>query len=560
MRAVWLAASAALLAFLAVWSLGQDRPAASSAQASPRAEVEQQIVEPIHATPAAADDRREPLAESRAPAADPDRPMERRAVPLRGELVSIDARGRELPPADGELEVHVWMPSAQEVGPSADGKDPERRQSLRDRQVLTLQVRQGRWETSLPAGASKRFARGRLGDRPLFDLQTVDDAASGGAVRVTGRVLGPARLRVVDRSSQRDLDAVQVVRLEPGDSRAHPGRLAPSFAAQRSPLEIALSGVQRETWLIGAEGHAWQRVEWDALAEEERTVELEPGGSLAIDVLTQGEREERVVALSLPGESRSYVELPAAGELPITLDGVAPGEYVIALVPAPRAVRSEWPVLARSTALVIAGQTDTVVLSEPTTERPPTVELSGTLRMSPDWSPGGPHLLVRALGPTAFWHMATDGLLPGVELERRGADAWGFRSDSALAGGRYVILECLSGFRREFEVGAAGATAGEIAIPAPLALEVEVVDDASGAPIAGCALTWSAAGAPDAASPSTSALRVDTSSEAGLFHLRVPQDERVELEARAEGYVSARTDLLASAQLSGKVRIALERR
>jgi hypothetical protein len=479
---------------------------------------------------------------------------------LRGSLILVDDAGHEHRREDGRFELLTWEPSetSDEAAEAAQDR-PGGRQRLRDRRVTAVEVRGGLFEVRMLPLAGRRITHAVLGGHPLFDVQVEELGSQDPAVvelRLTGRALYPARLRVVDRRSSSDLEGVQVVLLAADAPYRHPGDLAPILDGAVSPVVIEAPWVDRRTYLIGARDYAWQRVDWTHLSSADGVVPLERGGALTVDVLTDARLEDIRVTLTAIDAPEPHASIAAARSLPLLVEGIVPGEYWAALVPAASQVRTQATSLARARATVVAGETTAVVLQGLLGERPLEVPLSGSVRMSAAWSAGGPQVVVRALGRTALWHLGTGGFLGGLELEGEGDD-WSFRSARAIAGGRYLLSERLTGSTLLIDVGPAGAQGCRLDIPDPIELQVAVVDHETGLPMQGSELIWLPPAPDDASAPSR--LQVGATAHPGVFSVRVPAWERLEFEARAAGFRASRSTLRLGQDSNVGLRIALER-
>lgn len=479
------------------------------------------------------DERREPpggAALEASPRVSPDRTP----LVVRGTLTLAGSAG---PPADGTLELVAWDPS--DTGPG--GHRPHR---------ATIPVRAGRFEARVPPHAERNVARATLAGRPLADL-TVMERPSGSSetieLAVTGRALHRAEIEVVDARDGRPLEDVQVVRLEPGDARRHPGELGVTGAGAPSPRVLEPHRAD-EAALVGAEGHAWQRIEWSALRAEHRFVALEPAGSLALH-LDAEDPESWSVALSGP---EALVVMSARTEDTV-IDGLAPGIHRVALVPRTALVRSQVSEVDAATVRVQAGTVTPVELRAPSPDPAPlAVELSGRLHFSSSWSPGGPHLALRALGETALRHLDTGGKPGGLVVSGAGDD-WTFRAPTVVPGGRYLLVEPRASFRHELVIGPTGTHDLALVVPDPLDVEIEVIDEVSGRPVDACELAWLPPG--EDALPTGRAPWIEPGELPGSFRARVPGWDVLTFEARAPGHQGATAELATNA--SRRLRIAL---
>lgn len=486
------------------------------------------------AEPLRLDERREPVHAAELEAS-PGGPLDGTPVVVRGTLALADSAGA---PADGTLELVAWDPS--DTGPGA----------LR-RHRATIPVRAGRFEARVPPHAARNVARAMLAGRPLADLTVVQRPSQPpGTIElaVTGRALHPAEIEVVDAHDGRPLEGVRVVRLEPGDGRRHPGDLPVTDAGAASPRVLDPRHAD-EAALIGAAGYAWQRIEWSALRAEHRIVALEPAGSLALHLDAEAP-ESWSIALS--GSATATVM--AARKEDVVIDGLAPGIHRIALVPRSALVRSQVPEVDTATVRVQAGTVTPVeLLATPGDPGLSTVELSGRLHFSSEWSPGGPHLALRALGETALRHLDTGGKPGGLVVSGSG-DEWTFRASAVVPGGRYLLIEPRTAYRHEIVVGPTGTNDLALVVPDPLEVTIEVVDAVSGEPLEASELAWLPPG--EDALPTAGAPSIHPGELPGSFRARVPGWDSLRFEARAPGHEDATADLATSA--SRRLRIPLD--
>jgi hypothetical protein len=464
-------------------------------------------------------------------------------VLVRGALTRVDERGAEYARGDGTLEITVW-------GTAVRG---------RRRHVTTVCVEDGRWEARLPLHVSRTYTRAVLSGIPLRELHAEEpmDGPAAGEVRVTGRAAYPARVSVIDAATLHDLGEVSIVALEPDDLRAHPGDLPAAIRAAASPLEIPPPAGSRKVYLVGAPGYAWGRVEWDHLVAAPRVVELQRAGAVVVRVEFDGPQADCVVALHAADETL-YARAATRTAGPLRIEGVAPGAYRIALEPRSERLRAEVRSLAEVTATVARGAVVEAVLHAEMGERPDRLELAGRIRMSDAWGTGGPHLVLRALGPAAKWHMDTDGLLGGLAVERRG-DAWVFRSSTAIADATYLLVESRTRFLREIRP-VRGAPELELEIPDPLVVRIEVIDRVTRAPLAASRVAWLPPRDELPASCVPPPAWLAAGEQPGAFCARVPAWDRLDFEARAPGYAEAVATLRPAPGAPESLRIELDRR
>lgn len=487
-------------------------------------------------------------------------------VLVRGTLVVVDDGGHEHRDADGQFELVVWgksvsMQHAAELAPAGAGL----RERLRRRHATTVQVEDGLWEAVVPRHTARGFENAQLDGQPLCDLAALELEGGDPAVielSVTGHALYPARLSVVDGRTLRELEGVLVATAEPADPRLHPGDLVPVIADAVSPLEIPAPPVERRIYLVGAAGYAWERVDWSHRAPAFRVVELERSGTIAVDLATDWPLADCALAIDLLDGAIDLSPYTRIGELSSpsqVIPGIAPGTYRVALVPRENLVQAQVASIAETTVTVSAGETARVALRAEVGTRPDVVGLAGVIRMSSSWSPGGPHLVLRALGPSALWHMETGGLLGGVVVDGEGS-AWSFRSPAALAGATYLLTERRTGFLHVIEVGPRGAWKCELEIPDPVAVRVEAVDRATAEPVTACELAWlqpTPAGV--GRSAASQSLWIHAADRPGAFDVRVPAWDELEFEVQATGYVAARATVRPRGGPSARLRIALDR-
>jgi hypothetical protein len=274
-------------------------------------------IEPAHADDLVAGEEARPSAlDESAAHAESARPEV--APFLHGTVVVWDGWGREHRAESGHFVLLLWTRSG------ARG--------------VTVDVRSGAWSVAaaevtgtVEAISLQGF---QLGMRPAVgepDLLERRPLPNNGRMELSVR--WPPRLTLHVRGNEGALGRVLLLQPAEGDAveLAHPGDLARRARSRASPLVLDAPSSGTRTVYIGAEGHAWERVEL-RVEEAERTLALQPGGDLRVRV--RGSERDPGTSLRVfatGGASPiAFAEVPLGLAGSILLEGLPAGAYVVA--------------------------------------------------------------------------------------------------------------------------------------------------------------------------------------------------------------------------------------
>lgn len=491
MRRAALATLGVVLAALVVWWLAADEER-GSARTEPAMEAEIRAPEPAPAelTTVAA-----PREEAREPSV-PDAPIPTTAeaeapahgaaplaaVRLSGTIVVVDEQGREHAGEDGGFSFVLW---------SGDTGSWH-----------AVTVADGRWSTSLaPEEPLDALALEgvRLGDRaatpePPWAARFVVSDGSELALRVRW----PPRsvLHVRARASGSELAPVLLVEVNdwPARYNGHPGRAAEEARdLGPSPIELPASStglVGTRTLYARSPGFAWGRIEIDERSGGERTLELEPAGTL--EVRWTGASADPAARLRIFGSGYHPVFEAELANSGVLAEDLAPGTYTVKAQ-----VGEVWReplVLAQTTAEVVAARHTQVNLSLAEVPVQAHVPLSGTLVVPRAWE-----LADFSLG-FGLLDTALAGFEGSFSIERGGMQpldtspgappsvfAW---SAGNVQPGRYEAGLDALGFSVVLVVGPAGLADARIEVPPPAEVRVRCVEASTGLPAVGTFVSW----------------------------------------------------------------------
>ncbi len=269
----------------------------------------------------------------------------------------------------------------------------ELRYSVHGAEIEAVEVVEGRYETRVPRDVLLGVGLAELGERqaladPPFEPVPVP---ADGVFDVELRWLSPMLLHVRSRVDGRELDGCTIVYADNVYGSDHPGPFAEDVATDvlregvASPVELELApgprGGRIRSLFVRAAGHAWRRIEVDVVVGGERTVELDPGGSLFVVARGVDPSDPPFVVLRRPPEERGYL-YGSVADGSASFEAIAAGRYDVLVV-----TDSEL-VLARSQVDVVASQRARLELDlDETPPSLPGVSLAGTLVMPPEWRP-----------------------------------------------------------------------------------------------------------------------------------------------------------------------------
>ncbi len=511
---------------------------APASTTGPTPELARALERALPAAPAVSDAR-----EATGPAARTDAaPAEVELRSLEGRVVIVDEEGAELLGESGMLTL-------------ATGTSRE------DHQIRDLAFEDGRFSLELRAGEwvvfGRLVARGRQavlpepspivpGDEPLL---------------VRGRWLARGRIRVLDAVSRQELSGIEV-RCADGwranPEWTHPGddpRVRTVVEDGVSPLELPDRTHYTPYW-VHAPGHAWARVDFDHRVGGERTIELSPFPS-AVTVHLEGTPPANAFVRLYPRASAPpsrangiVLRRPPAEELPSWVACVSvraaatgptriedfdgDGEFLVSVEVGEYEDRlrlgSAEVQIPESGSATVTVRVDGSLLDVPRTH------LHGSIRVPAGLEREGCVLTLERLegGEQEFRQELVDMSFPSGEPDLLRWDA-GLRRT-----GVYVAsLLCIQ-YRTTLETRGPGQeTEVELVIPPLVSVRVEVVDQATGAPLE-AEVSWHGALLPEVSGFSLSPVRRDPGT--GVLGFVAPAGQ-VEVEARLEGYRDAEREL-----------------
>ena len=385
----------------------------------------------------------------------------RRAPVLEATIVVVDPQGVEHPAESGSIR---WMLQARDGGM---GESPVEKGSFRIEHENPGQVRfvdlvLGDRATVLdPSPPSVQFPP----DEPLV---------------LRARWLEGTLLHVLDLETRAELNDVTVVLtpfggrnpLLPGDPRW----VTTVVSSVASPIELPRARQNASEYRVMSPGHAWARAVLRPDDSGELEVLLGPAGDLEIEL----------AGAELPAGARLHVRRPPKdwtyedelGERrTVRLEHVPIGEHEIEINQ--RNGDGQLLLLARTSATVQRGELARAVLELPQPPVPRRADLSGVVVFSPGWRSSGFQLECVLLdGPRFFRSFESD------ELEQDAAhpERYHWRAEDVPAG-RYRVRVLPPSVYRILTVEPPGCDHVELVIPPPAAVEVRVVDAATGEPV-----------------------------------------------------------------------------
>ncbi len=305
-------------------------------------------------------------------------------------------------------------------------------------EVHELTVRAGLWEYSAapdeledgyfePGGGELEaelgmleVLRAHLAGREAWSEAGAVALRAGVETELELRWMGVTELRIVDALTGAELDAVDMAVDEYGMPPVNAEQLADSLTlrAQPSPLLFApklddlVLGEPVQTWLVGADGYAWQPVSIDHGRGGERTVELARAGSLRVQLAGETPGTARLVLTplfddGLGGRQPGLWPTGPEGSRWARGDRLAPGLWSVALKSGLSHTRAAT--LVEEQVLIKAGSLARLELTVP--ELPlqgEPVALAGLLHVPGAWQDLGELMFsIRAVGPFPYDHQVT---------------------------------------------------------------------------------------------------------------------------------------------------------
>ncbi len=482
MRGFLALASLLLLAFaLLWWRTRTDAPERTAARATER---------PVAAAAPSSPDEAPPFAselevDARVALVEPEhdtvtRALNRRArdqprtglAPFEGRVLVTDETGEVHDDLDGEIE--LWVSGGKKV------------------LLHGVEIVDGRWRIDVPRPAQVLVSTLTLAGRAAV----VDDPAGRAPVGDDDLVLRAhfvprVTLNVIDARTKAPLSEITLIAApnRPRSDLEHPGHVRDHGAFLReatSPIAIDPSsfvGERRARFFVYSPGHSWGRILLDMTSGGERSIELEPGGDLAVEVEVEADVELRALRLRMrPIEATGpwpYLDTKFPQGMRLELTGIRPGTYRLTLEQGKFV--SEAIELASSTVHIVAEQQTELEVLVPAPSERAEVPLEGMLVVPEEWGLRKPKLVVRGLEPTSRGHRI-DRTIPAKEMVQllEGTWAWSTR----VPPGTYAVgLEDEPWYLVQADVGAEGLTGVQVLVPPPGSLTVDLIDQRTRSPV-----------------------------------------------------------------------------
>ncbi|MBL8750954.1 MAG: hypothetical protein JNK78_17475 [Planctomycetes bacterium] len=400
---------------------------------------------------------------------------ERRVV--RGTIVAVDSRGVEHPQTNGTMDLDLVLASA-------DGSDSGRVETV------PTTVTAGRWEASIPV-ATVTLA---VNDVVLDERRCACDeaptlSADDAPIALRARWFDPLRLRVVGSDTRADLTEIRVVQVADWELTGctHPGNhgATPVLDHAVSPLTLPNDGsADTQSFRVHSPGYAWGAVDLSTAETGERELRLVPGGDLDVTIL--GTAPEGAVLRVRAAEQDSPTGEFRLSRALLRIDGLPVGRWLLTVE------KGRWfqnPLqLGKATVEVARGAITpaTITLSEPA-ERPPMVQVQGTLTIDPAWGDDVSFRL-EPMKEVCAWDEA-DVVFASDALTKIGEGRYRWGPRKALAG-RYGVVVEVAGYRSIVHVGPHPTTDLDIVVPPPNEVRLRLVDAMTRAPIAHASPSW----------------------------------------------------------------------
>ena len=432
-------------------------------------------------------------------------------VVLHGTFVGVDEQGVEQAALDGGFTLYF----------KRDSQSYKRE----------IAVTSGRWTSDIADIDSIAFGDVLLGERAGHSDYEVIAVPPSGELALRCPLVPPSSLRVLDAVTRAPLSGIDLF-IDPSElasCRLYPARLVagaqmrpPVVAAASSPVTLPAREIA-PVWWVHVAGYIWTRVQVQQQVGGERELLLERGGALALTLRDVTPNSGTTVSV-MRGELGWREPVGDERTFERELADFPPGPCVIE-------ARAGEIVLASTEAEVVAGQTTRVELTlAAAVPEPPWVPLRGTVVFA---------AADAALAQDVMFRIErTDGDLRqgtplrdsfAVDRDRPGV----IRFDFTVPARRYVVTVLPMQVHRLFELGPQGLTDVVIEIPALVDVQVEVVDRATGLPLADGSVSWRTADhpVPDRNFPQRAAATTD----AKLTRFRAPPG-RIVVQAWPDGF------------------------
>ncbi len=400
---------------------------------------------------------------------------ERRVV--RGTIVVVDSRGAEHTQTNGTMDLDVMLKGEAEARPGQI-------------ETVPTHVTAGRWEASVPATTFALAVTDVVLDgRPCACDEAPTLPAGDAPIALRARWFDPLRLRVVGSDTRADLTEIRVVQVADWelDGCTHPGNhgATPVVDHAVSPLALPNDGsAEMQRLRVHSPGYAWGAVDLSTAEAGERELRLVPGGD--VDVTIVGTAPDGAVL-----RVRAEEQGPPAGEFRLSgkqlrVDGLPVGRWLLTVE------KGRWfqdpRQLGKTTIEVARGAITpaTITLSEPV-ERPPTVQVQGTLTIDPAWG-ADVSFQLEPMKEVCAWDEA-DVVFASDALTKIGEGRYRWGPRKALAG-RYGVVVEIAGYKSIVHVGPHPTTELDIVVPPPNEVRLRLVDALTRAPIAHASPSW----------------------------------------------------------------------
>jgi hypothetical protein len=390
------------------------------------------------------------------------------AATLIGRLVAYDQTGRARPHCSGSFLLRV-----------------------RERDAWRLEaidVTDGRWCTSRPVGASLDVLRLSVDGRPATLLESRGLVREGGRLTIRARVAPPTLLRVVDASTGRDVDRIELalgVASAARETYPAPRTLARELVSPidlDSLTEAQLGAPHPTVYWVRAPGYAWTSILVDHAEGGERLLALEHGRRLSVTVRGGNPTEGSLLRLwiAAAGDRRTLLlEQPLAVGGTTELNGIAAGSYELSLEDSARTPR----VLSLAT-VAMPDRDRSIELKVDEVGAEPT-RLFGQLHLSSAWAALDPVLEVRREhGPRVL------ASLPASAMARDGGGPLRW-SAGLLPPGRYELRIAACGFLETIDLAAVAERGHEARIADPARVSVRTLTAGRASLSEGVRLSWS---------------------------------------------------------------------
>jgi hypothetical protein len=412
---------------------------------------------------------------------------------------------------------------------------------------VDVEVRDGRWTASFPDDAKGKVTgmevtRVKIGDRTpaIREPEGQLKFPASGPLAVVVYFPDTTILRVVGADTGLELGGVDLVPIEGLlEDDVHPG---PNYQKRAiatgvpSPIDMRALGEKVRSGVnnlrVHAAGYAWTKITLDTRAGGERTVKLEPGGSLRLTLIDNSGSKGIQVRLRGPSkEPTPVVSVSASGRSEIALDGLVPGAYTIA------AELGDWyrdPLsLGRVEAQITAGQETRATLTIDPAPRSETAAAGGVVIVPSEWNLERVMVTLKLLDTPLEGrkdYFTADAKLARTQEDGQQVFEWSLRD---LQVGHYELGVFRPPASLVVELPSGGKTDFRLELAPPADLEVRVVDDITGDDVAVDRLLWNPSRPEGVHGGGLENAELDAATH--RFHIRAPEGA-IELSVFGNGF------------------------